>query len=867
MIPCRLCKENFDCPRSYAGRQAKCEQTHTLKKLASRATWAQKKKARRNAKVVSEQSYYKSMARLDRIQKQKQDKGVTYNQEVLWSPPNIRERATLFRENALCQEIFHDDPGGGDWVDIDDEEPSDPTAANGNDIQGDRNLEVPNNNDNQGDDDRPDGDDGSDSDANDDEESAGSDDSEADFDEWNYVSPPKPSIENKWIAFAVGSGGGSEFKEPFVYNDNLPPYYVAQISLMKILSEHKENDIGIFDRIMDWVCHFSDKYPSIWKTRKQYRHHKRKSTLKFLSRYFDIEKLSPHPTNVKCSLGRIVTAPTYAFESLIEEIVHSPVLMKPENFLQGDFDPVTLRPTKHYNEYGPLDWIDDVHTGWLYHRGIDLYCNEEVPPGVDMVILLPLIFFCDEAQTSSFGDLSAEPVSFVPAWFRQECRMKYEFWRHLGYLPNMGFGHGKHLQQYDDEWVRKHNKKKGKKKDMRTSREKALDAQALYRAVIKSLKDCCERGGVRLRYMDKNCVFKPFLLAMITDAKGGGIMSGHYNASGNAKVNALCYQCLCAFGDLASTRPNCTRVTLAMLERARNDHAFAHRISYHPIASAWNEIPLANNTEGISGSMLFERLHVMGHGAYTDGPQYIHDFIGLAGAGAFWKEPLTLLFQSISADVLDNTERRIPRFAFRFGAMDLIRISGTEREGNYLLFAVCLTSRRGEEIMKGVVDEKKQKITRRNQKIIEARERLEEEKEANAENKKSSRKGKRKRDEEDGDDSDDPPAGKRTGNGEKKSNAKKKQGAKQKAPDGDNKGTNPKVPYAVLAKEELGKPNKISFSCKKTVDTMCLMPAFDSWCYGPKQKWELDHCENAVEKCSSWPRPICPAHTPRKSKA
>ena len=75
-------------------------------------------------------------------------------------------------------------------------------------------------------------------------------------------------------------GLSENFDDAFVYKNDLPPYYIAAISLMKILSEHRGTDLSLFDRIFHWVGHFSDNYPDIWKNRQRQDCHSRETILK-----------------------------------------------------------------------------------------------------------------------------------------------------------------------------------------------------------------------------------------------------------------------------------------------------------------------------------------------------------------------------------------------------------------------------------------------------------------------------------------------------------------------------------------------------------------------------------------------------------
>ena len=630
--------------------------------------------------------------------RQKESRAVSYSTTCSWNP--------ISRKKAASLKVAHDDAvfsseGGGDFLDVDDDEIS---------VYAEALLETLN--------DVYDGDDDDDNDNNDVQDDGTWEDIDEDEEEdcalFDIESPQlneKVFAEDKWTGFLVGDGvrdgGSSEWSQSFEYKDNLPPYYIALASLLHILSQHKGNDLKMFDRIIEWVGHFSDKYPTIWSTRSRYNNHTRKSFLPFLAGFFDTNHLFPDPTDVKCSHNKVVTVPTFDFEQQLLSVLNNKEIMKDSNLLQGNFDKETLRPTKTYNELQPDDVIDDIHTGYLYHKGVEMYCSEEPPPGVDMIIPAPIIIFADEASTDKHGALSTEPVSWVLAFLNNTARLKYENWRHLGYSPNTSVGHGRHFGNYDDEWV-VGGKKRGQKKikDTRTVLEKVADLHRVYRAILKSCIDCCKRGGVRAYFKGKRCIFKPFLLMVIGDAKGFNSMCCHFNSNGNANVNCLMKDCRCSFHDLVSTKPQCVRITLADRKRALTNAEFAKSISYHRIPSAFDEMPLADIIEGISGITPFETLHVHGHGSYKDGPEAVYDIIGVGNTKAAEKESIDLLFQAVAYDVVHNSQRRLPRLAIRFGPTDGTRITGIERKGNYLVLLIGLSTNRGKEIMDKFVKEK-----------------------------------------------------------------------------------------------------------------------------------------------------------------
>ena len=152
--------------------------------------------------------------------------------------------------------------------------------------------------------------------------------------------------------------------------------------------------------------------------------------------------MAPSPKTVVCSLQKEVTVPTFDFETQFLSLVTNAECMQDSNFIQTNFDKNILRPTKSYEEFGPDDLIDDIHTGELYHKGIELYCNDRPPAGVDLIIPAPLICFADEANKDRSGACSTEPLSYTIGFFNQRARMRYDMWRHFGYAPNTSVGHG-----------------------------------------------------------------------------------------------------------------------------------------------------------------------------------------------------------------------------------------------------------------------------------------------------------------------------------------------------------------------------------------------------------------------------------------
>ena len=524
----------------------------------------------------------------------------------------------------------------------------------------------------------------------------------------------KREHKEKWAEYISGDGyeqGNEEFERPYEYKNNLPPYYIAQLSLMKILSQHRRVNAGLFDRILQWACWFSDKYPDIWSTRHKFKCHNRHMTLKMLADFFDLKHMIPHNNVVHMSdEQRVETIPTLSFRGVLKGLLLDKTIINDQNLIQDNFDKATWRPIKSYSQMGPSHVVNELCDGALYEQALDMYCNEKPPPGVDYILPIPLIGFCDESHLDNNNGNKTTPVAVTVAALNHDARSKYENWVHFGFIPYKEAGSGRNRDNYDDEWVLG-GKKRGQKSKTKHSvkMKNAKDIQLRYAAVLSSFRDFCNKvGGFRFWYKGKRVLGKPFLLCMIGDTKEFNMMTGHYNSSGNRNTACLCKDCMCSFWELTQTPPKCTDITLADINYAMENEEYARRISQHQVLSAWNDIPLADYEMGIAGSTPPEVVHVLCQGLYMDGSKCIHDTIDPSKtAKQAEKEEIDLLFHHLRFDLSRNSERRKPEASGRHGVMDLSMLTAMEKRAAYLLCAMCAFTSRGQAVLKDPFKQRK----------------------------------------------------------------------------------------------------------------------------------------------------------------
>lgn len=673
-------------------------------------------------------------------------RAATYNTKILWSKPSVhkiaRERLLqLISQEVSVEDEFNFETGSPDHFEDDqyvaemphvignnNTAPSDGGSQDGADTNGDEEEQLNNVVDSDGvdrdDDDEEDDDDWVDIDG---DQLEGWVDIGVADPHYVHLSEVQKQHGERWIKYKEGDGlviqkdhagrtslEGNVEEDNFTYKNNLPPYIIAQISLLKILSQHKGNDLKLFDRIMAWVGFFSDKHPDIWITRKKFNCHTRKTTVPFIAEFFNSKDLYPTPKDVNLCDGSTVTVPIFPFDTMLKDILNDPNIINDDNLIQENFDKTTWRPTKMYTDLGQDDVINDLNTGLLYQRGIELYCDDKPPPGIARILPCPIIFFSDESHHDNNSGNKTGPVSMTVGMLNSDERAKYPNWRNIGFIPNYGLGKGKNANQYDDEWVRT-GKKRGKKtlNPKEVAQRKVKDHQTLYRTVLQPFIDFCDQyGGLRYKYKGELCLVKPFFLMLIGDAKEYNIVCNHYNTPGNKRIRCPIKQCLCSHEDLGTVIPPvCTPITLADVERSMRCEDFAKRISQHQVRCVWNELPIADDIQGVAGMTPFESLHVNGQGNFADGPNIIREMIGEGKTKKAEKESLELLFQTIAGIIGRNSERRIPKYSIRFGALDNTRLTAGERKGVYFLLAISLRTKRGAEIMRDFLKKRRISMT------------------------------------------------------------------------------------------------------------------------------------------------------------
>ena len=200
-----------------------------------------------------------------------------------------------------------------------------------------------------------------------------------------------------------------------------------QIRLNNVINMHKAPL-----RLYDDVVNLFNDYISSDNFSKHAKLRTRKSFIKQIEEtHPSIKSLRPVLRQVTLHDGTMATVPVFDSQAMLMDILSNSDIMKQENFADG-YDIFTGDVDESHpsnKNYG------EIHTGdeWIPAR--DKFCRSDSD---DMPV--SIVIFGDKSHTDLHGALALTPIIFTLTLFNQRCRNDPQFWRVLGYLPNLGHG-------------------------------------------------------------------------------------------------------------------------------------------------------------------------------------------------------------------------------------------------------------------------------------------------------------------------------------------------------------------------------------------------------------------------------------------
>ncbi len=97
--------------------------------------------------------------------------------------------------------------------------------------------------------------------------------------------------------------------------------------------------------------------------------------------------------------------------------------------------------------------------------------------------------FYDKAFSDYFSALSTAPAMFIIEIFNQHCRYLTEFWRCLGFVPNLNYCKGKFWKQ--------------------STHSKLQDQHNCLKVILEGISEVHWIGGIHTTVLGKDIVMKP----------------------------------------------------------------------------------------------------------------------------------------------------------------------------------------------------------------------------------------------------------------------------------------------------------------------------------------------------------------------
>jgi hypothetical protein len=347
-----------------------------------------------------------------------------------------------------------------------------------------------------------------------------------------------------------------------------------QVHLHDLMMKHRTS-LQLFDDICSLVNEYTSS-PEFSATSKMQT---RKAFLCSIAHGHNGNRLRPTNVNVRLHDNSRVTVPMFNIREMIISLLTDHSLMNESNFAEG-YNVLTGEVDINHPsnaKYGK------IHTGdaWLPAR--DRYCTLTEGP----VMPVGIIVFGDKSHMDLHGTLSLTPVIFTLTLFNRSACNNTQFWRPIGYIPNLSYGKGV--------------------ADKRQTKDKIQDEHTCLSCIFASLRNIQRDKGFALTFLGRNARVIVWIHYFIGDTEGNNKWLGQYPGNWEG-VKCPYRDCKCTYENLSSTNPNCVYVSLADIREERQQKRtnedggkqYLKSVSHYDIKNALLEkdLPLSDYTHG-----------------------------------------------------------------------------------------------------------------------------------------------------------------------------------------------------------------------------------------------------------------------------
>ena len=179
----------------------------------------------------------------------------------------------------------------------------------------------------------------------------------------------------------------------------------------------------------------------------------------------------------------------------------------------------------------------EVHSGDAWLPAKAQYCDSTD----GNIMPVALIVFGDKSHTDLHGALSLTPIIFTLTLFNRIARNNTQFWRPMGYIPNLSYGKGT--------------------SNKTSTKDKIQDEHWCLSCIFEPLRKITKDNGFFLTVLGVNVRVQVWIHYFIGDTEGHNKWLGQY--PGNREGVQRPYRdCKCTYNSLSATNPACEYLTL-----------------------------------------------------------------------------------------------------------------------------------------------------------------------------------------------------------------------------------------------------------------------------------------------------------------
>jgi hypothetical protein len=163
-------------------------------------------------------------------------------------------------------------------------------------------------------------------------------------------------------------------------------------------------------------------------------------------------------------------------------------------------------------------------------------------------MLVGLLVFGDKSHTDLHNALALTPIIFTLTMFNGASRNDTNFWRLLGYIPNLSYGKNT--------------------ADRTMTSNKIQDEHNCLSIAFRSLREIHRNVGFIVSVMGREDKVKVWIHFFVGDTEGNNKWLGHYK--GKRKETCHPYRdCKCEYDQLSNTNPQCVNTTPEDMQLAK----------------------------------------------------------------------------------------------------------------------------------------------------------------------------------------------------------------------------------------------------------------------------------------------------------